>query len=247
MAFPQGRGYVLDFSDRTIAEYFEDEFRIDFDDPEISGVGSKRVRLITFLERTDSITASKVLRNLWDRREGLVLRLGTHLDQEAERAVQRDYLGIVQKLEANGDTLPADALEKYERDRTLEELIADIERSLRANKPEAAMDHLHTYCMKKFAHLLKVRGMECDDEEPLHSRFGKYRKVIVNEQSLTEFTDRSLKMVISLFDAFNEIRNARSFAHDGEILSHAEARFVFENVSAALRFIRAVEAGRYEG
>ena len=32
MAYPQGFGYVLDFSDRTISEFFEDEFGIDFDD-----------------------------------------------------------------------------------------------------------------------------------------------------------------------------------------------------------------------
>jgi hypothetical protein len=33
MAYPKGFGYVLDFSDRTISEFFEDEFGIDFDDP----------------------------------------------------------------------------------------------------------------------------------------------------------------------------------------------------------------------
>ena len=57
MAFPNGFGYVLDFSDRTMAESFED---------------------------------------------------------------------------------------KFSSERTLEELVADIERTLAANKPEVALDHLHT-------------------------------------------------------------------------------------------------------
>lgn len=246
VAFPKGRGYVLDLSDRTISEYFEDEFGIDFDDQAITGLGSKRVRLMRLLEGADGFTAAKVLRSLWDRREGIVMRMGSHLDPTSEAATQRAYLDIIQEIEGSSETPATDALEKYERDRTLEELIADIERALRANKPEAAMDHLHTYCMKKFAHLLKVRGIDCTEDDALHARLGKYRKAIVSEMALTEFTDRALKMAISLFDAYNEIRNSHSFAHDNQILEPAEARYIFENVSAVLRFVRSIESGRYD-
>lgn len=246
VAFPRGFGYVLDFSDRTIAEYFEDEFRIDIDDETVAGGGSKRTRLTTFLQRTDAFTAAKVLRALWDRREGLVMRHGAQLDANEEAARQRAYLKIIERIETGADAPSPDALDRYERDRTLEELIADIERALQANKPETALDHLHTYCMKKFSHLLKIRGIDCTEDEALHARFGKYRKALAQEMNLTEFTDRALKMTISLMDAFNDIRNNHSLAHDNKILEPAEARFVFENVSAVLRFLRSVEAGRYE-
>lgn len=246
MAFPNGRGYVLDLSDRTIAEFFEDEFGIDFDDPAIAGEGSKRIRLVTLLKNSDAYTVTKILRALWDRREGLVMRIGRNLDQVEESALQNVYLKVIQRIEGDVETPSTDGIDRYERDRTLEELIADIQRSLLANKPEVAMDHLHTYCMKKFAHLLSTRNIECDQEEALHSRMGKYRKVIASEMEITEFTDRALKSTISLFDAFNKVRNFRSLAHDNPILEPAEARFVFENVCTALRFIRAVEAGRYE-
>lgn len=246
VAFPNGRGYVLDFSDRTIAEFFEDEFRIDIDDESIAGVGSKRVRLINLLQAVDAFTAAKILRVLWDRREGLIMRMGLKLDPNEEAETQRSFLSIIQRVEGATDTPSTDALETYERDRTLEELVADIERALLANKPEAAMDHLHTYCMKKFAHLLTVRGIDVSQDEALHARFGKYRNALENEMKLTEFTKRALKVSISLFDSYNEIRNSHSFAHDNEILEPAEARFIFENVSAMLRFVRSVEAGRYD-
>ena len=108
------------------------------------------------------------------------------------------------------------------------------------------MDHLHTYCMKKFAHLLAVRDIDCDDNEALHARFGKYRKAIAEERDLNPFTDRALKSSISLFESFNDIRNNHSLAHDNEILEPNEARYVFEQIRAMLIFIRAVEAGRYE-
>lgn len=246
MAFPNGFGYVLDFSDRTFAEFFDDEFRIDIDDVEIAGEGSKRTRLTHFLVNTNEYTATKILRALWDRREGLVMRQGGHLNHTEEEVIQKKYLEVIQELEGISEKPSIDAIDIYARDRTLEELVLDIERSLAVNKPEAAMDHLHTYCMKKFAHLLSLRGIETSLDEALHARFGKYRKAIVTELNLSDFTDRALKMIISLFEAFNHIRNDRSFAHDNQILEPAEARYIFENISSALRFIRSVEAGRYE-
>jgi hypothetical protein len=60
--------------------------------------------------------------------------------------------------------------------------------------------------MKKFAHLLSIRGDSCNKDEPLHSRFGRYRKHLEAEQLLHEFTARALKSFISLFDSFNDLR-----------------------------------------
>jgi hypothetical protein len=65
-----------------------------------------------------------------------------------------------------------DAIDRFARDETLEELVAAIERDITANKPAAALDRLHTYCMKKFAHLLESYRVSCDRKEPLHARVG---------------------------------------------------------------------------
>jgi len=247
MAYPQGFGYVLDFSDRTISEFFEDEFAIEFDDPKYAANGnSKRNRLTTFIALEDAYTVAKVLRALWDRREGLIRRAGGNLDASAEEETKRIFLDIISDVEGSSEMPRTDALDRYARDRTLDELIRDIERDLQANKPEAAMDHLHTYCMKKFAHLLQTRGIACGEDEALHARFGKYRNALLRERDLNPFTDRALKSAISLFESYNDIRNNHSFAHDNPILEPAEARYVFDTISAILVFLRAVEAGRYE-
>lgn len=247
VAFPNGRGYVLNFSDRTIAEFFEDEFGIDFDDLKYQANGSsKRSRLMTFISVEDAYSVAKVLRALWDRREGLIRRNGSNRNADSEEETKRVFLEIIAKVEGNSELPRADALDRYVRDRTLDELIRDIERDLQANKPEAAMDHLHTYCMKKFTHLLQTRGVECADDEALHARFGKYRNELRKERNLNPFTDRALKSAISLFESYNDIRNHHSFAHDNPILEPAEARYVFDTISAILIFLRAIEAGRYE-
>lgn len=58
-------GYVLDFSDRTITEFFLDELNIDFNDQRFAVNGtSKAKRLRTFLQTVDKATAARTLREL---------------------------------------------------------------------------------------------------------------------------------------------------------------------------------------
>jgi hypothetical protein len=246
MAYPNGFGYVLDFSDRTIEEFFEDEFGIEIyaQENKVNGT-SKRNCLTTLLRRADLNTALKVLRALWERREGLLDVLPSSEHTREARSKSKPFLQVIEGLQNEPAPLTPAGVEQFSKDRTLEELVADIERTLNANKPEVAIDHLHTYCVKKFTHLLEIRGIECANEEPLHSRFGKYRKCLEDEQNLHEFTNRALKSFISLLESFNDIRNNRSLAHDNEILDPVEARFIFSSVSAMLVMLRALESTRY--
>lgn len=58
-------GWVLDFSDRRIAEFFLDDLNIDFNDPRYAANGtSKAKRLRTFLQTVDKGTAARALREL---------------------------------------------------------------------------------------------------------------------------------------------------------------------------------------
>jgi hypothetical protein len=239
MAYPNGFGYVLDFSDRTMEEFFEDEFgiKIYVQENRVNG-SSKRNCLSTFLCRTDKNTALKVLRALWERREGL---LEAHPNSDSTRdalAKSKPFQKVIEQLQNEPALLTSAGVEQFARDRTLEELVADIQRSL-------VIDHLHTYCVKKITHLLETRGLKCDQDEPLHSRFGKYRKCLESEQNLHEFTSRAMKSFISLLESFNDIRNNRSLAHDNEILEPVEARFIFSSISAMLVMLRALESARY--
>ena len=246
MAFPRGFGYVLDFSDRTMEEFFSDEFGVDIyaEDNKANG-NSKRNCLTTFLALTDPNTALKVLRSLWEIREGLLAQSASSEEANEANKKTRVFEKVIESLESNSEIAIPDGVDTYTSERTLEELVADIDRTIKANKPEVALDHLHTYCMKKVTHLLKSRSIECASDEPLHARFGKYRKQIIKEQNLHEFADRALKSSISLLESFNDLRNNHSLAHDNEILGTVEARFIFTSVSAILVLIRALEANRY--
>ena len=246
MVYPNGPGYVLDFSNRTIAMFFEDEFGIDIYAEQYAHRGSsKRNHLISFLLDTDTHTALKVLRALWERREGLLAADPDGVGARKARAITPRFKQVIGKLETSPDQVRTDGVDRFSEDRTLEELIASIRRTLEANKPEAAFDHLHTYCTKRITHLLSVRGIDCSEDEPLHSRFGKYRKALMAERDLHDFTDRALKSSISLMESFNDLRNNKSLAHDNELLGPFEARFVCNVINEILLLIRALEADRY--
>ena len=44
----------------------------------------------------------------------------------------------------------------------------------------------------------------------------------------------------------HDVRNAHSFAHDTTVVEKEEARFIFETVVSMLRFVRSVEAAKFE-
>ena len=236
-------GYVLNFSDRTFAEFFEDEFDIDIDDGVYRTLGnSKGKRLRRFIEREEAPVVGYVLRALWEYRVG-ECRLRT--SQEQEDKLKERFFALVSRIEGDKGISRTDALERFKKDHTLDELILAIERDISAHKPAAALDRMHTYCMKKFAHLLEGRGQPATREEALHARVGRYIKFLESERELREMSKRIIKSSISVFEQFNHVRNDRTLAHDNDILDEAEARFIFEGVSAFLRFLKTVDAARF--
>lgn len=241
-AFNMGAGYVLDFSDRTIAEFFQDEVGVDLYDARYDFNGSSKAkRLRAFFEVEEERLVAKALRALWAHRE-LLRPYASSPDHERLRAL---VFGLVERLEGTLELPLMDAIERFKVDETLEELIDGINRDIGANKPHVALDRLHTYCMKKFSHLLDQHGVPWTVEEPLNSRVGKYVKELERQHPLQDMTKRILKSSIGVFDRFNSVRNNKSLAHDNDLLDLREARFIFDSLSAILRFFKAMETTRF--
>lgn len=238
-AFQADPGYVMDFSNRTFSDFFIDELNIDIDDQKyFVGGTSKLRRLKTFLDLSHPAQAGKALRKLWAYREGL--------PKPPAEVTKRNLFQLIDKIEGNATIASTDAIERFVHDETLEELVGSIERDINADKPVAALDRLHTYCNKKFGHLLDERGVNWDKKEPLNSRVGKYVKSLEADMPLKNMTLQILKNAIGVFDKFNDVRNNQSLAHDNEVIGKAEARFIFDSVSAILRFIKTVDMKRFE-
>ena len=130
-----GSGYVLDFSDRTFSLFFDEEFGVDIDQEKYRANGtSKGKRLRTFLTTEDGVTASHVLRTLWDHRAAILARSG----REDQPAISDQYFQIVHRLQGDPSLPSIDAIDRFAQDETLDELVAAIQRDIGVNKPQAA-------------------------------------------------------------------------------------------------------------
>ena len=247
-AFDMHGGYVLDFSNRTFSQFFEDEFDINIYDEkyELNGT-SKANRLRAFIKIERDFLVIRVLRALWDYKETLPEqnnRLG--LDSKPRKDVKTPLFDLLGRIEENATVPKTDVFENFGADKTMEELIMALERDIQANKPAVALDRLHTYCMKKTAHLVEKHGGLCTRDEPLHSRMGKYVRLLEQQRSLHEVSKRILKSAIRIFEKFNDVRNNESLAHDNDLLDQKEARYIFDSITTILRFIKSIEVDKFE-
>lgn len=239
-------GYVLDFSDRTFADFFYETVNIDVQVSNLfDGRGtSKAKRLRAFIENSRPGLVAKVLRELWEYR---VAGKDGSKEQDEDQLRER-YFAVVALFEGEDTSIDTSAFEAFEPNETLEELVAAIRRDLDAKRPQAAMDRLHTYCMKRFASLIRKHGgEESGKNDPLHSRVGKYVKLLRKQRTFTPMSDRIIRSSINVFEALNPIRNDQSFAHDNpDLIEMEEARFIFDSVTAILRYVKAIDTRLFE-
>lgn len=241
--FYSGGGYVLDFSDRTMAEWFEETFDLNIFQERFQIVGqSKGKTLRGFVEVAEPRFVAQVMRALWDYRCSLADYREDDAEEEARLA---DWLKrFANELEAASTMKLEDALTDFSRDTTLPKLRAAIANDLVAEKPDVALDRVHTYCVKRFRHLLSERGPPVDAKTPLHAIFGAYGKLLRDSGEVTEFALPTLRVQHKLFESLNDARNKRSFAHDNDLLSISEAQFLIDCVLSSLAFIERIESSR---
>ena len=144
-------------------------------------------------------------------------------------------------------TARTDAIDRFSPDETLEELVSAIQRDVDAGKPETALDRLHTYCMKKLAHLITQAEADAAPAATLNARLGQYLSPARrNAKSHHPVSFEIMTGAVKTFEMFNNVRNDRSLAHDNVLIDRAEARFIFDAIVNVLRFIKATEGQTFE-
>ncbi len=237
-ALDMGGGYVLDFTDRTMAEFFASEFGITIFQEKYAVKGASKVKYLrAFLEIEDAYTVSRVLKSLRTYRESIE----QYRDPVRALWLKEHFWAVLAKTEEHGTAPQTDATYRFTQGETLDELVSALQRDIGANRPVAAHDRLHTYCMKKFWHLLELRNVPCDRKEPLHSRVGKYVRALSQERELRDVTIQIIKNAVGVFENLNHVRNNQSLAHDNDLIDAAEARFIYDSITAFLRFVESVE------
>ncbi|WP_300057486.1 hypothetical protein [uncultured Roseobacter sp.] len=226
-----------------MAEWFEETFDLNIFQERFQVEGhSKGKTLRGFVEVAEPRFVAQVVRALWDYR--CTLTDYREEDTEEEARLAEWLKRFANELEAASTMKLEDALTDFSRDTTLPKLRAAIANDLVAEKPDVALDRVHTYCVKRFRHLLSERGQPVDAKTPLHAIFGAYGKLLRDAGEVTQFALPTLRVQHKLFESLNEARNKRSFAHDNDLLSVSEAQFLIDCVLSSLAFIERIESSR---
>lgn len=115
--FDMSSGYVLDFSDRTMSQFFAQELNVDIDAPLYKEHGtSKAKRLRCFLQKVDAATAVRTLNALWEYREASRLRRGK---EDAVQNAHGQLLSLINRVEGKSEATrpmgqpPAPAFDRF--------------------------------------------------------------------------------------------------------------------------------------
>lgn len=240
--FGMGSGYVLDFSNRTFHEFILETTGIDiYSDKYEYGSGSKANRLRAFWKKESKYLVGKLSLDMLEHWRSNKLTNFSEITPP-EQALYDECQKICTRLKEDSIVEGIEAIQPNAEDKDFALLAKQIRDSIQKNEPEVALDRLHTFVVKYVRQLCDKHGIKYDKNKALHGLFGEYVKHLrLNRFVESEMTERILKSSISILEAFNDVRNNQSFAHDNPILNYNESVLIFNNVSSAIRFIEAVE------
>ena len=247
-----GGGYILDFTNRTFDEFVTDTIGRNIYDSKYDSHGtSKANRLRAFWQTEPNYIVAKLMgpfldyqREVEDRNQSSgnyylqkkpeELQLSARLREECQRIVTRLMQSqVVSEIEA---------LASISDEKDFEVVARAIRDAIEKNEPESGLDRLHTFVIKYVRTLCQDRGLVVSRDKPLHSLFGEYVKNLQASSLIeSEMSLRILKSSISTLDAFNDVRNNRSLAHDNPILNYDEALLIFNHVASFVRFLSSIE------
>lgn len=233
--FGMGSGYVLDFSNRTFDEFFNDAVAVNIWDEKYNvASGSKANRMRAFWSKEPNHLVGQIISRLLDYMQGPPKGEGTNLFQDCRQ--------IAQRLLLSAPVSELSAIDSAGGEREFEILARSVHAAIENNEPESGLDRLHTFTVKFTRKLCEKHGIRVERDKPLHSLFGEYIKNLIRRGRIrSKMTEKILKSSISILDAFNEVRNEQSLAHDNHILGYSESLLIFNNVASSIRFLRALE------
>lgn len=208
-------GYVLDFSNRSFEDFFQEYLNIDINDQKYLIRGeSKANRLRTFVRLESNFLVLKLLKTL---REIYQLH-DPRLDEIIEWLSTRQEIYLDSFILNNFKSGNAN------------ECIEALSRSVRAGKPSEALDRLHTFAMNILINLYGDKNKEI----PLHCLYIQ----LINKFKFDEEVHNILKSEQPLLEQLNNIRNNKSLAHANQPFNeNDEAIYIIKRVFNLFEFL----------
>lgn len=242
--FGMQSGYVLRFSNDRFQEFFFDSTGKDIYNVKYeNGSGSKAYRLRSFWGIESNMVVGKLINDLLEcwRTDKITYENGDITNSET--MLFNDCLLIASRLLKDNSIENSDVIQADSTDKDFKVLAEIIKNSIENNRPETALDRLHTYVIKYARELCDKHVISYDKDTPLHSLFGGYVKFLKASNVIeSDMTEKILKSSISVLDAFNDVRNNKSLAHDNHVLNYDESVLIFNHILSVIKFINSVEA-----
>lgn len=230
-------GHILDLNYPRFSQIILSATGIDITNESYSnkvakemGSSSKGKTLIYFCLHESEDNVIKVLNELIDYAESINDEI---YDVDQKQLIKAKK--ILEKYQNLDYLIVGDTTEEK-----IDNLIGDINQSIRNGKPEFTLDRLHTLMISYFKGLCTTHGIEYNDNDPLDHLVSRYTKFI-NKKLDAEFSNTILKQTGTNFKKFNMIRNQKSYAHDNDILNRAESLLIYRNIVAIYDFIKTIE------
>lgn len=196
--------------------------------------GSKASHLQAFCKSESNYIVGKLIKQM--------VEYAAAINYSSDQKLIADCFQTADRLLQSSPVPELDAITPNAPGLTFEALAKSVKDAIENNEPETGLDRLHTFVVKYFRALNEKHGIVVDRETPLHSLVGGYVKFLSQAGRLhSEMSKRILKSCISTLEAFNNVRNEQSFAHDNELLNRAESLLIYNHVTAAIRFIETIE------
>ncbi|MFY7937609.1 MAG: abortive infection family protein [Flavobacterium sp.] len=234
-------GYVMDFSDRTFQDFFGEVVGLDINDKKYQySSNSKANRLRQFIKIESNYTIGKLLSAFCDY---WLSKVHTgEIDPRDDEKLYIECVKISERLKQESIVEHIDAIQPNVDDRDFKLLAKSIRESIEKNEPEAALDRLHTFTFRYLRELCDKYKITYEKSDSLNSVFGKYIKCLVDNKHIESImAEKILRYSINVIEAFNDIRNNKSFAHDNPVLNYHESVLIFNNVSNTIKFIETIE------
>src|SRR5438034_524996 len=140
--FDMGGGYVLDFSNRTLAEFVAESTGRDIYDAKYDySSGSKANRLRAFWTREPNHVVGKLITDLLDYCRSAA-------DGPDRDPLFEDCQRVAARLMQSGPVDALDAITPEGGERGFEVLAKAVRESIEKNEPDAGLDRLHTFVTK---------------------------------------------------------------------------------------------------
>ncbi len=237
-----GNGYVMNFSNSTFQKFIEQSVGLDINNEKYyNASNSKANRLRKFIEVESNYTFGQLLEsfcNYWFSKVKT-----KEIDPGNDEYLFDECLKIAERLKKENAVDDLGVLQfNIDDDRNVKMIKEEIKRLLEENKPEVALDRLHTLTFRILRELCNNHDISYEDNNSLNAIYGKYKKFLDGKNYIeSNMAKVIMKYSINVIEAFNDIRNNKSLAHDNTILNYEESILILNNIFNTIKFIQTIE------